>query len=239
MFNLGSPFKTHSDDQRLSHQVNRHSWVSGFQDRYIYLEATAVRSHIIGISFKPEGAFPFFDIPLSEVSGQVIEMDLIWGKWMEEVHEKILDAPDLNAQFGVLEDMLLQRLKRDLYGFETIQYAVSQIAGHKQPRNIKDVTSSIGMSQKHLISQFQKMIGASPKTVQRVYRFIDVLNGMTTSHLSDLGSLAVESGYYDQAHFNRDFAAFCGLTPTQYLALREQYFGSLEPGDGAHFVPLG
>jgi len=239
MFNLGSPFRTHADDTMSEYQTNRHNWISGFQSRYIYLEATAVRSHIIGISFKPEGAFPFFEIPLSEMSGQVIEMDLIWGRWMDEIHEKILDAPDTNSRFQVLEDMLFERLKRDLYGFEAIQFAVSQITRPKETRKISEVTSSIGMSQKHLIGQFRKMIGVSPKQVQKVYRFIDVLNGMTTSHPTDFGRLAVECGYYDQAHFNRDFDAFCGLTPTRYLELRAKYFGTLEPGDGAHFVPLG
>jgi methylphosphotriester-DNA--protein-cysteine methyltransferase len=74
------------------------------------------------------------------------------------------------------------------------------------------------LSQKTLIARFQKRVGLAPKMLGRVFRFQRALQAMAQPAARDLTGLALDAGYYDQAHFNHEFRQFSGLTPTEYLA---------------------
>lgn len=83
------------------------------------------------------------------------------------------------------------------------------------------------------------MLGASPKLFHRIVKFNQVLNHIDPVQPVNWTEVTHHCGYYDQAHFNKDFTAFSGLNPTSYLTLREQWFSpELQAGDTIHFVPI-
>jgi AraC-like DNA-binding protein len=61
-------------------------------------------------------------------------------------------------------------------------------------------------------------VGLAPKVFCRVRRFQRVLRMLHKTTQVDWADVALECGYYDQAHFIHDFQSFCGLTPSAYLA---------------------
>ncbi|MBV7331338.1 helix-turn-helix domain-containing protein [Chloroflexi bacterium TSY] len=238
IFNLGSPFKVidHADPEQYA--LHKDFWIAGLQKDFIINEPVA-ETNVMGVRFKPGGAYPFFDFPISELSNEVVEMDLIWGGFANEVREQLLAAQDLATRFNVLEAMLLKRLHSNLYGLNTVQAALGHLTAVDGAVSIRCISEELGTSQKHLNHQFKKMVGASPKLFHRIVKFNQVLNHVNPVHGLNWTELAHHCGYYDQAHFNKDFTSFSGLNPTTYLALREQWFSSeLQAGESVHFVPI-
>lgn len=238
MLNFGGAFRVVDKDDPTKYALNSRSWIAGFQTEYIINEPLG-NTEMIGVSFKAGGAYPFFGLPISEFNDQVVHMDLVWGRSMEDMREQLHSAPTLAAKFRLVEGWLCERLTLDWVGFRPIEYAVNQISRADGVLSIKALSDDIGYSQKHLISQFKKMIGVSPKVYARIIKFQNVLNSIDPSVPVNWALVAQQCQYYDQAHFNKDFTSFTGLTPTDYLVLREKQFGALEQGESVHFVPMG
>jgi transcriptional regulator GlxA family with amidase domain len=64
---------------------------------------------------------------------------------------------------------------------------------------------------------FAAYVGVSPKAVLARYRLQDAAAAIDQGAVDDLAVLAAELGWFDQAHFSRDFRAVVGTTPSAYL----------------------
>jgi AraC-like DNA-binding protein len=82
---------------------------------------------------------------------------------------------------------------------------------------IGELAAELGWSRRHLAVRFREELGMAPKALARLLRFERAVKRLRAG--DELADLALDAGYYDQAHFNRDFRAFAGTTPTQYLAV--------------------
>jgi AraC-like DNA-binding protein len=174
------------------------------------------------VEFKPGGAYPFLQLPLSELHNQVVPLDAIWGHFAAEIRERLYAAPTIPAQFALLEQYLLARLCEAPYGLNTVQYALAQIARQHGALSIRALSDQIGISQNHLGTQFKRLIGGTPKEVARLYRFQHALRSIDPTQPVDWTRVAHQSRYYDQSHFNKDFVAFTGHNPSEYLRLRRR-----------------
>ena len=85
------------------------------------------------------------------------------------------------------------------------------------------IARDLGWSRRHLTEQFTRAVGVSPKTYARIVRF-DRARSLIAAGGS-LGDVALDAGYYDQAHLNRDFREFAGAAPTQLPFVQDR----LEP----------
>jgi len=92
--------------------------------------------------------------------------------------------------------------------------------------NVSGLVDELGWSHRRLIARFREGIGLAPKTLGRVLRFERVSRLLQAVQEPRLAEVALDCGYYDQAHLNRDFREFTGTTPGEYLARR------LPPGGG-------
>lgn len=86
--------------------------------------------------------------------------------------------------------------------------------------SIGALAAGVGWSRKHLVAQFHDQIGLPPKTVARLIRFDRAVHLIEGDGRIRLAEVARACGYYDQAHFNRDFIAFAGVTPREFAARR-------------------
>lgn len=88
---------------------------------------------------------------------------------------------------------------------------------------ISEVTARTGLSPRRFIQLFEQAVGLTPKLFCRVQHFQEALRLCGGEKRVGFGELALACGYFDQAHFIRDFRAFSGLSPTTYLKHRSEH----------------
>lgn len=199
------------------------SWISGERTAPYTLD-TPGRVRLLGVRFRPGAVFPFLGFPAREVTGEVLELDLITGGLARETHERLLATERPAEAFGLVLSMLRLRMRRAL---EPPPSAVSgglRTLDRTGPgASIAAVAAELGVSQRTLLRHFDRWVGVSPKTAQRIRRFQRVIEWEDGCADLDWSRVAYRCGYYDQAHLIRDFRAFTGTTPTAYRAERLAY----------------
>jgi AraC-like DNA-binding protein len=221
MINLGASFEVFAPDQARPFITCADSWWVGLWDTYHSVDWPESVC-LFGIHFKPGGAYPFLQLPLAELTGRIVPLDAIWGRFTAEVREQLRTAPTIQAGFALLERLLLARLGAAPRNLEVVQYALSQIAQHHGALSIRALSEQVGISQNHLVTQFKRLVGVPPKEAARFYRFAHVLCLLDAAQPVDLTQIAHRAQFYDQSHFNREFSAFTGHSPTDYVQLRRR-----------------
>jgi len=202
------------------------------------------QERVVGVQFAPGGAFPFFRMPMSELEDASFDMRDLWGEEAGWVRERVLAAPTPRAMLEVLARCLEERLgmavcdasskagagmfSRTVPGtFASLHPAVLYIAGElgicDGPGRVHRVTEKIGMSQRRVAQLFHEQVGVSPKTFHRVRRFQHTLTRLRGVRKVNWAALALECGYYDQAHLSHDFRQIAGMTPSAYLAAASEH----------------
>lgn len=184
---------------------------------------TAAETRVIGVHFRPGGAFPFLGLPASELHNAHVGLETIWGALADEVWERLMEARGPEAKLSVLEQALLARANGCFERHPAVRYALKAFQDSPRPRTVGDVIDETGFSPRHFIELFRDEVGMTPKLFYRVQRFQDVVLHLKDARRVDWADIAVRCGYFDQAHFIRDFQAFSGLNPSAYLAQRGEH----------------
>ena len=196
--------------------------LSGAHSQCVVLDTTTLVTTLY-VSFKPGGARPFLRMPASEVTNQVVELSSLFGTAADVLREQVQVAPTNEDRVGILERFLLARLGREQAPHPAVTFALASFLAGPTRRSIAEVTTQLGLSPKHFIHLFEEAVGLTPKVFCRVLRFQEVLGLIEQGQSVHWAELALDCGYFDQAHFIHDFQAFAGLTPQAYLAQRSAY----------------
>lgn len=182
---------------------------------------TAEQQCVAGVHFRPGGAFPFLGLPADELRDQHVSLEDLWGRaGAAELRERLLAAPTPERRLDLLEAALLARLGSSRH--PAVGHALR--AFHRVPlqATVAEVTAQVGLSPRRFIQVFSEEVGLTPKLYCRVRRFQEVLGRIRAGARLDWAGLALDCGYFDQAHFGHDFRAFAGMSPTAYQALRTE-----------------
>jgi AraC-like DNA-binding protein len=225
IINLGDPQTLCALEDPNRRTAFRHSWISGERTEPIVIDE-AGDVHLAGIRLRAGGAWPFLGTPLSEFSGQVLELEDVLGPEISELRDRLGEARDDDARFDLMENWL--RVRRRIPPTRAVSYAVNLIQRGETAVHIGRMADEIGISHKHLLREFDRCVGLTPKTFARVCAFQRVIQSVGHQPQVEWADTAAKCGYYDQAHLIREFRAFSGFTPTSYLAKRGPFLNYLE-----------
>ena len=184
---------------------------------------TAEQDSVMGIHFKPGGAFPFFSEPANELHNLHVALEDLWGGEAQLLRERVLEASTPEAKFQALEACLTEQAFRPLERHRAVGYALGLFRNIHTAPAMAQVSDRIGISSRRFIELFSNEVGLTPKLYFRVRRFQQVLKTIHKGVEVDWVDLAADCGYFDQAHFIHDFKEFSGINPTTYLVQKTEH----------------
>jgi AraC-like DNA-binding protein len=194
------------------------AFVAGIDDGPVLTESAGV-SYGVQVNMTPLGAYMLFGVPMHTLANRVVEINDVLGARGRRFVEQLEDAGDWDARFDMIDALITTRFAEATLPSPAVQCAWRRLRSTGGRASIASLAGEAGCSRKHLVAQFHEQIGLPPKTMGRVLRF-DRARRMIERHAAPLSAIAAASGYYDQAHLNRDFMAFAGSTPAAWRSHR-------------------
>ncbi|CCK24914.1 hypothetical protein BN159_0535 [Streptomyces davaonensis JCM 4913] len=221
--NLGGPVRLWDSDPAVPSAVLTDGWFMGVWTRRFLVEhPTWVR--LVGVHFKPWGMSAFIGMPASELRDRWVPVDAVWQRSVDRIQNQVGDIASPAETLCVLEQELRSRLAEEPpRGLDLVRHTGRRLETSHGALPVGALAGAVGVSGNHLATQFKSHVGVTPKRVARIYRFSRLILSVDASRPVDWSELAQAAGYFDHAHFSREFKDFTGHTPTEYLTLRRRF----------------
>lgn len=166
------------------------------------------------VVFNPLGAGAFIKEPLHHVFGDIISLsDISNFNQLSQIEDNLCGVQSDKDRIDIIENFLLSKLT--YYKPDKVVYSALQtIQFYNGIVRIGDLASKLFISIDALEKKFRHAVGASPKQVCNIVRMNNLLQNM---HSNSLSEIALNAGFYDQAHFNKEFKLFTGQNPLEFL----------------------
>jgi AraC-like DNA-binding protein len=188
----------------------------GPHSEYFVIDSSESAS-VAGMHFKPGGLSAFLPVPAPAVHNRHAGVCDLWRGFGSELCERVRLARSPHLIFDCMETWLLS-LRRGRYQRDpAVAFAVRELAAG--PRPVAGIQDCTGFSTRRFTELFRDEVGLTPKLFSGVQRFQDAHKRNNHGDL-DWAGIALDCGYFDQAHFNHDFRAFSGINPTTYVRRR-------------------
>lgn len=168
----------------------------------------------IGFGMTPIGWHRLVDGRADRLANQAVPLAHRLGIDGDALHAALVADGSDEAMIARLEALLAQRIAT-LAPVRPVVLAVDR-ALRTRPATVADFAAGAGLTERTLQRICLATFGFSPKRLLRLQRFLDTL-GHVRSAVGERVSGALADGYYDEAHFYRDFRDFMAMSPRAYF----------------------
>jgi AraC-like DNA-binding protein len=173
--------------------------VLGPRTKALYHQGKSGRAWI-KIRVRPEHLRPLFGTTAAELVDQAVPLAALWG---DRAVRKLVGGPAV----------LLSGIdKRVVPGEQNalVRAATELLAAGRQ---VAETAARLRVSERQLRKVFSETLGLSPKQYARLAR---IRAAADRAGRTPLARLALETGYYDQAHLTTEFRALMGVPPAAF-----------------------
>ena len=200
----------HITDPRTGGTTRRTSFAAGLHDHWVFTETMGQEG--VQINLTPVGAYTILGVPMNELTNHAVELASILGTGADDLAFQLAELPTWEDRFHLLDHVLANRMTTGHVPAPTTRWVWNRIRETSGKVEIETLVRELGCSRKHISERFRVEVGITPKSLARLSRF-DRAVGLLRRGENALADIAVSSGYYDQAHLNREVREFAGVSP--------------------------
>jgi AraC-like DNA-binding protein len=171
----------------------------------------------VHLELHPFGVRTLFGVNAAELTGRIVGIDDLGWPALAELPDRLASTPTWSERFDILDDVLAAKASEPLSVAAELGEAWRRMLSTSGLIHIADLANEIGWSRRHFGERFRAEIGLAPKQAARILRFERAGALLRRGHL-DLAGLAVECGYYDQAHLSNEWRTLAGCSPRTWIA---------------------
>ncbi len=190
-------------------------FITGFSTKYLEYDLSYSFDYI-GIRFLPIGFPILFDIPANTLTNQLLPLSEVKPFLNTILNERLAHKLDLEQAKKLFDSAFTGFLDQRITPPEVdhrFENAVNQILEARGHLNVSEL--NVGVSERQLRRLFGYYFGESAKTFARIIRFQNILGSKPSSQSLKNNKIYFDEGYYDQAHFIKEFKEFYGVTPNR------------------------
>ena len=207
----GPPLRVFDGTTDMLGQTLGHAIVSGARSSF-YARDVSEPTRSVGALLRPGAALALLGAPEDALAGHHTPLDALWGSTQTgQAPERLLAAGGLAQQLALFETLLTQRLGDCFHGLHpAVAQAIGPLMRGTLP--VGELAARSGCSRRHFIALFRGATGLAPKEFAGLQRLERVL-AMAADSKRSWAEIAIDAGFFDQAHLTHAFSAFAGLTP--------------------------
>ncbi|HEX5090420.1 MAG TPA: helix-turn-helix domain-containing protein [Nocardioides sp.] len=185
-----------------------------------FSQEIAGRGRVFGVKFRPGGFGAFTGADVGTWTDRVLPLSAAFGDSSAALVRDVLEAGPDDDRASLMDAFLLDRVPARDKRYDEVLAIVRDIQGDPTLTTVELAARRHAMSERTLQRLFRRYVGVGPKWVLQRARLHDAVDRIDSGRVTDLASLALELGWFDQAHFTRDFTALVGQSPAAYAARR-------------------
>jgi AraC-like DNA-binding protein len=174
------------------------------------------QSQVFGIKFKPGGFRPFLKFPVSKLADRMVPVHRIFGREVSALQDVVLSSASENEKVEAANSFFRARVPKPDRTIALAGELVERILQERDIKTVDDLVDRAGIGKRSLQRLFSEYVGVSPKWVIRRYRLHELIERSNSGEEPDWSQLALDLGYFDQAHLINDFRSITGYSPTEY-----------------------
>ncbi len=184
----------------------------------IYRKTLHAKGQAFGIKFHPAAAWGLWQQPMQSYCDQKIAVPDWADKYWPELDLAWASQADWNELLTAIQPGLARLKFAEHDKIPRLNQLIASVAADAASYSVAAMAEQMNCSPRQLQRDFARFVGIHPKWLIQRFRLHQVLAELqhAKAKLPDLASLALNAGYYDQAHFNADFIAVTGFTPLAY-----------------------
>lgn len=193
--------------------------------------------HCLEVQLTPLGMYRMTGLSMNEISNRAVSLEDLFGREGRRLPERLAAEPDWAHRFDLLDSMLKRAAADGPEPDPEVALAWRWLSDANGTASVGEIVTETGWSRARLANRFRSQVGLTPKAAARVLRFGRAMTLLAAPGHRSLTSIALACGYFDQAHFNRDFRMFAGCSPGELAVLRyDDLLGIHDPSIRGTFV---
>jgi AraC-like DNA-binding protein len=174
------------------------------------------QSRVFGVKFTPGGFHPFLNASASTLANRTIPAERIFGADAGVLQAALAGSGNEARQVQAANAFFRARVPAPDQTIGLAGQLVGRILSEPDIKTVEDLAIRTGIGKRSMQRIFSEYVGVSPKWVIRRYRLHELIERFNSGDPLDWPQLALELGYFDQAHLINDFRSIVGCSPTRF-----------------------